>query len=278
MAALPNLIVIGAMKSGTTSLHHYLNQHPQIAMSREKELLFFVEEYNWQRGVAWYKAQFRGRAAVHGESSPGYTHHPVFRGVPQRMHRVVPHARLIYILRDPIERTVSHYVHRFAAGDEHRTLDELLLCLDDNLYISRSQYYRQLEQYFPFYPHEQIFITTQERLNQQRRSVLGAIFRYLNVDALENSLSFNVVKHETRKKRRKNAAGLALARRLKPAFRRLPTPVRSKLDEILFFPLSAPIPRPILSPEQRLRLADYLRPDVERLRCYTRDDFPEWSL
>jgi hypothetical protein len=57
---LPNLIIIGAMKGGTTSLHYYLNLHPQIWMSREKELYFFVSERNWNKGIEWYKSNFTG--------------------------------------------------------------------------------------------------------------------------------------------------------------------------------------------------------------------------
>jgi hypothetical protein len=69
-AAKPNLVVIGGLKCGTTSLHHYLNLHPEIQMSRPKELNFFVAELNWPLGVEWYESHFRAGAAVRGESSP----------------------------------------------------------------------------------------------------------------------------------------------------------------------------------------------------------------
>ena len=108
---LPNLIVIGAAKCGTTSLHEYLDLHPEVAMSREKELDFFVEEKHWGRGVEWYAAQFED-APVRGESSPSYTAYPRYRGVPERIRRVVPDAKLVYLVRDPVERIVSHFVHR----------------------------------------------------------------------------------------------------------------------------------------------------------------------
>ena len=78
---LPNLIVIGAAKCGTTSLHEYLNEHPEISMSSEKELYFFVEEKNLGKGLAWYESQFDPSAPVRGESSPGYSAFPLYRGV-----------------------------------------------------------------------------------------------------------------------------------------------------------------------------------------------------
>src|SRR5687767_10224357 len=73
---LPNLVVIGAMKSATSSLHHYLNLHPEISMSETKELDFFVEDKNWPRGIEWYESQFSA-ARIRGESSPNYTAYPV---------------------------------------------------------------------------------------------------------------------------------------------------------------------------------------------------------
>src|ERR1700694_4198191 len=89
---LPNLIVIGGAKCGTSSLHYYLRLHPEIFMSRQKELNFFIEEMNWSEGLHWYEAQFQNGAqyAIRGESSPQYTRYPIFRGVPERMHQVIP--------------------------------------------------------------------------------------------------------------------------------------------------------------------------------------------
>ena len=119
---LPNLIVIGAAKCGTTSLHAYLDEHPEIAMSREKELHFFVDRKNWGRGIEWYEAQFDASAPVRGESSPGYSAYPLYEGVAERMARVVPDAKLVYLVRDPVERVVSHYTHRTVNWPEMGTI------------------------------------------------------------------------------------------------------------------------------------------------------------
>lgn len=103
--SLPNLIVIGAHKGGTTSLHHYLRQHPQIFMSSLKELDFFVDEFNWPKGIDWYRKQFSSVAPIRGESSPSYTHFPKLKGVPERIHHLIPDAKLICIrlLADDVE-------------------------------------------------------------------------------------------------------------------------------------------------------------------------------
>ena len=89
-AALPNLIIIGGLKCGTTSIHHYLGLHPEINMSKPKELNFFVTELNWDLGLDWYRGRFDDRFEVRGESSPHYTNLPYFTGVPERIHRAHP--------------------------------------------------------------------------------------------------------------------------------------------------------------------------------------------
>ena len=119
--ALPNLIIIGGLKCGTTSLHHYLNLHPEIAMSRPKELNFFVSELNWPLGRDWYAGHFDRSARIRGESSPHYTNRPSFNGVPGRMHELLgSDVRLVYVVRDPIDRILSHYLHNVGGGYEDR--------------------------------------------------------------------------------------------------------------------------------------------------------------
>src|SRR5688572_16712902 len=97
--SLPNLVVIGGAKTGTTSLHAYLALHPEIFMSRVKEIRFFTHHY--EEGAAWYAAHFRKGCdhAVRGEASPQYTAHPRLAGVPERMHTLIPDAKLIYVVR-----------------------------------------------------------------------------------------------------------------------------------------------------------------------------------
>ena len=91
-------------------------------MSKPKELNFFIEERNWPRGIDWYKAQFDADARVRGEASPNYTAFPQHQGVPERMASVVPDAKLIYMVRDPLERIAAHWVHNYAKRREKGTL------------------------------------------------------------------------------------------------------------------------------------------------------------
>jgi hypothetical protein len=280
----PNLIVIGAQKCGTTSLHYYLGLHPDISMSSEKELNFFLVERNWHRGLDWYQAQFRGEAKIYGESSPAYTHHPTFSGVAERMHSVVPQARLIYLVRDPIERLLSHYVHAYAEGEENRSLDQALADLAGSPYVQRSRYAMQLEPYLKFFPLSRILVVPQEDLYRRRRETLREIFRFLGVANSFETRKFSRLMHRSSRKRRKNRIGLLIAHA--PGLgivRYLPQHLRGRdltlgFERSLLWFFSRRIERPVIDEALRLRLRDYLKEDVGRLRRLTGQPFEGWCV
>ena len=91
-------------------------------MSRPKELNFFVTELNWELGPEWYASHFDRSVPVRGESSPHYTNLPRFGGVAGRMRKLLGEARVIYMVRDPIDRILSHYLHNVGGGYESRPL------------------------------------------------------------------------------------------------------------------------------------------------------------
>ena len=178
----PNLFVIGAMKSGTTSLHHYLNLHPDIFMSDPKELWYFVQEKNWPRGEAWYLDHFRQAkdAAYRGESSADYTMFPIYRGVPERLHGFAPAARLIYIMREPVQRAISHYWYDVQASGEKRRMTEAVG--REEKYVYYSDYALQLERYYRFFPRQQIYPLSFESLVTDPAGAMSAIFTWLGLD------------------------------------------------------------------------------------------------
>jgi hypothetical protein len=137
---LPTFVVVGAMKAGTVSLRHYLDEHPDVFLGRGGMLgepNYFVAEYNWPRGLAWYESLFdgAGQAGAVGECSPCYSMAPAFPGVPERMARVIPDARLVYVVREPVARMQSMYMHQVSAGRERRRAEEALL---DDRYLGRA--------------------------------------------------------------------------------------------------------------------------------------------
>jgi hypothetical protein len=276
---LPNLIVIGAQKCGTTSLHYYLGLHPQVAMSGEKELDFFTLEHNWPKGIGWYRSQFTGPGLVHGETSPRYTYYPFYEGVASRMHAVVPQAKLIYIVRDPIERIIAGYVHSYAQLKEHRPIEEALAELDSNPYVCRSQYTMQLEQYLRFYSPSRILVLSQEDMLHRRGQVMGEAFGFLGVDDTFHSPGFVWVKHPTKLKRRLTARGKWLAEtRMMRAVEHWPYRVREKVKALVYFPFSRAVPRPVLAEPLRRALIEFLRDDIDRFRAWTGREFSAWSI
>lgn len=111
LSSLPNLLIIGAMKCGTTSLHNYLAMHPNIFMSKNKEPNFFCAERD-EHTINWYLNLFRNKENHHkysGESSIGYSKSHEFSSVPQRIKNYKPDVKLIYIVREPIKRMISEY-------------------------------------------------------------------------------------------------------------------------------------------------------------------------
>jgi len=277
---LPNLIIIGAMKSGTTSLHHYLSLHPQIFMSREKELKFFVEEQNWCKGIDWYKSHFPGKTKISGESSPTYTKYPLHQGIAKRMYSLIPHAKLIYILRDPVERIISHYVHRYIAGTENRSnIHDALAEFDNNDYIYRSQYYFQLQQYLEYFPASSILILTLEELAANTQENLQKIFNFLEIDS--SLYPFKTFKkfHQSVDKRRKTKLGNLIAKM--PLIReidKLPSKEKWYAEKFIYWLFSEKVAKPDLEDNLRRELIDYLRQDIDSLRNYTGNDFNYWCV
>jgi hypothetical protein len=188
----PNLFIIGAMKGGTTSLHNYLGSHPQIFMSEVKEPMFFLDRREQTRpsdpkgywnDVALYLDLFAqaGDAKLVGESSTGYTKLPQLTGVPKRIHEFDPKARLIYIMRDPVERTISHYWWR--VWKEGETRDFVTAIREDPLYCAFSDYTMQLVPYLETFGPGQVTTTTLEELNSDPQRVLRDLFAWLGVDS-----------------------------------------------------------------------------------------------
>lgn len=180
----PNLFIIGAMKSGTTSLHEYLDTHPQIEMSQEKEPGYFVEELKLHQGEEWYLSLWQrdGQYRYLGESSTHYTKLPVYQGVPERLFRFNPEARLIYIMRDPFDRVVSHYWHALRDAYHGGELRPLLKAVqEDPGYLALSDYAMQLEPYFERFGRDAVLTLTFEALVEDPQREVDRIYRWLGL-------------------------------------------------------------------------------------------------
>lgn len=276
---LPDFITIGSQKGGTTSLHYYLSLHPEIYVSREKELDFFIEKRNWHKGVDWYSSNFDTDAKLCGEVSPNYTYYPKFKDVARKIHSIVPETKLIYVLRDPVQRSVSEYLHMYTIGRENKDINEALKNIESSPYISRSRYYMQLEQFLPYFPQSSFYFLTSEDLSRKTEETLQKLFRFLGADDCFSDRRFSKVKHKTEDRRRKNAMGVWLSNTSAiQSLDKLPYDVREKLKAAIFYPFSERVQRPTIAPGLQAELIDYFRPDVERLREFTNCSFNDWCV
>jgi len=273
---LPNFLVIGAMKAGTTSLHRYLREHPQVFMPEEKELHFFVAEKRWGRGRSWYEAQFAGAgdAIAVGEASPTYTMYPEFTGVPDRIEALLPEARLVYAVRHPIERMRSHYLHEVEKGRERAPIGRALV--SDPQYLDASRYAMQLEQYLDRFSARRILVITAEQLRDERARTVAKLLAFLGVDPHWSSGSLlDREFHRTSDKRVRRPAVEAALR--VPGVRALaelaPRPVRRLANRRIGTGRATAIPEAV---EARLRAE--LRDDLARLRVHAGEGFDGWEL
>lgn len=270
---LPNMVIIGAQKCGTTSLHKYLDVHPEISMSSVKETDFFLPEGNWSRGFEWYASLCDPSSPVRGEASPNYTELPISSGLAERMHEHLPEAKLIYLVRDPIDRISSHYVHSVAWGGETRPFAEAVTA-PDNIYVLKSSYATQLRPFVEQFGQERILVESQERLLAEREATLRRIFGFLGVDPDFTSPEFE------REWERTEGKGTAYqtASRLASRGVRLPRALRWPAQRLLRAAPGSKIERPEPSPDVRAHLERRLKPEADDLRRLTGLEFGAWSV
>jgi hypothetical protein len=181
---VPDFLIVGAQKCGTTSLYNYLIQHPQIIPALCKEIHFF--DIHFEKGLHWYQSQFPAsleskRKGITGEASPYYIFHP---HVPKRIFQIMPKIKLIILLRNPVDRAYSHYHHQVKMGtellsfkeaikkEESRLKPEMMKMLNDEnyhslpyqyySYLARGRYVEQLKAWMNLFPMKQFLIVKSE--------------------------------------------------------------------------------------------------------------------
>jgi hypothetical protein len=197
---LPDFVVLGAQKAGTTALYTYLRRHPGITGPSWKEVSFFDRHY--ARGERWYRGNFplRARGALVGEASPSYIFHPQ---APERVAALVPYVSLIAILRNPVDRAYSHYQHEVALGREPLAFEDALdaeherlsgelerMAGDpayfsrawwDHTYVARGLYAEQLERWLAVFPREQLLVLTSDELGERPEETYARVLAFLGV-------------------------------------------------------------------------------------------------
>jgi hypothetical protein len=191
--SLPNLVIAGAQKSGTTSLHHLLAGHPDVFFPEEpQEIQYFAVEEDFARGLDWYAGLFARWAGERwiGQTSPLYMFQPL---VPERMAAVLPDARVVFILRDPVKRAYSHYWHEVRYGFEDHSFEEALELEPERLrggflarrhfsYAARGRYAEQLARFAACFPRPSLLVLLHEELQADPKVVLERCAAFLGVD------------------------------------------------------------------------------------------------
>ncbi len=246
-ARLPNLIIPGAGKSGTSSLHLYLAEHPDIYMSPLKEPHFFSREDIYGKGAEWYASLFSSSQGekILGESSTSYFHFP---HVVERIAATLSEVKFIVLLRNPIDRAESHFRWMWSLGLESRSFRDAISA-DKNdapdierreqgtktkFYFAESSYGTYLSPFFETFGASSIHVMSAEALISRPRDELECCFRFLEVSDFKISLE-----------RREN-------------------PTKE-------------IGQPRLTAEDRRWFAQLVAPEVEAVRSLTGLSFEEWS-
>ncbi len=200
-------IVIGAMKSGTTSLFRWLSILQGIAPSRPKDTKFFLTDPQggtYSKGLEWYGAQFIDNSDTlwRMEASTHYTKYPDYSGVPKRIRDSLASPRLIYVVRNPVERSLSHFFHNLVVDGSANDINESLACFACKYYYY-SDYALQLAQYLEYFDRDVLFVADvlDEGVSEEARNALVA---FLDMDGMtsssshvlsrENDLTWNIEK------------------------------------------------------------------------------------
>jgi hypothetical protein len=271
---LPNFLIIGAMRSGTSSLAWYLRGHPQVCMSAQKEVHFF--DRNFERGVDWYRGFFDCAHPGHavGEATQTYMYDPQ---AVENMSTVVPGARLIAILRHPVDRAYSHYWLNRERGREPLSFSGAITAEPSRLsngslnerfwysYLDRGRYVHQLRRVCTHYPRERLLVVLFDDLRDDPVGTYRSICRFLGIDdsvvtarvgaAVNPHLAFR-------------------SRRIRALAKRFPRPLASAIARLNNKRTSYPA----LDPSTREELLTRLGPDTSELQTWLGRDLSAWQV
>lgn len=288
----PNFLVIGASKCGTSSLYAYLRQHPEIFLSHVKETHFFTYDEVYSLGPVGFVNEYYRGADGHraiGDITPTYFVQPDI---------VIPRIKAVYgarlpklvlILRNPVDRAWSHYLHKVRSGEESESFESALMLEKERLtsdplgwwgYQTESLYATFLAKWLEVFPREQFLFLLTEDLSDDPESVLRRVFTFLGVDAEYTIQDYGRKNISGSVKSRAVLSLLAKPSPLKTLIKRLlPLAHRQKLKTRIIELNTAPgggASR--MSSDQRTMLVDRLRPGVRELERLTGLDLSVWSL
>jgi hypothetical protein len=275
---LPNFLIIGASKAGTTSLQQHLKDHPDVHMPPGTELHYFTDELGWERGEAWYRSQFDGAGGARavGEKSTTYTRFPHSRDVPARIAALLPDVRLVYLLRHPIERIRSAHQYEVAMGREHLPIDVAVRTND--VYVDPSRYSMQIEQYLGHVGRDQLLLMTSEDLRDDPLAAMRRVYEFIDVDP--SWVPTTVEHHFNRTVDKRVPVGVVRAAQRLPGYDAVAQRTPRSLRVLKHRVGTRPVPggRGAMPDDLRAELQDRLREDLVRLPGHVGAGFDCWGL
>lgn len=291
---MPNLFIIGAAKCGTSSLHHYLDLHPEVSMSKVKEPTYFARHdpdiASWAIiDRSEYLGLFEAGTTYRGEASTAYSRAPLVKGVPEAIAAEVPEAKLIYMVGDPIRRIesdirqmLSNRLGQWAFVPEDASVTEIFGDPADpsNRLFAQSRFTYQLEQYLEYFDPKSILVVDRDALRSERRETMSRIFGFLGVDGEFWSDEMMRELNKGRDKRRTGDTYVRIAglKPVKAALSVIPRSARIRFFGRVREAVGRRWSPPELDESTRRQFEDLLRPEVERLREFTGQEFPGWSI
>jgi hypothetical protein len=191
---LPNFIIIGSMKCGTTSLAYYLSQHPDIFISNPDKIYFFSDDERFNKGTAFYESFFvdANQSIAIGEGSDDYT--KGFNGksekAAERIKKLIPDCKLIFLAKHPLKQIESSWLQRYANSSEDMPFNEAVIH-SKKLYVETANYKKQLQHYIDRFPEEQLKVFFTEDLALNPEKVIKSCFSFLGVNSNYKGVSFN---------------------------------------------------------------------------------------
>ena len=275
---LPDFIIVGAQKCGTTTLHYALGKHPRVFTSNPKELNFFEDDDNYARGIDWYASFFERSPSYStaGEASPEYFH---YECVPRRIAETLPDAKIIVLLRNPVDRAYSGYWHSVREAGERLTFEEAIEIEGQRIlespfnmkfysYVHRGDYFRQLKPYFDLMGRSRVLVMISEEYFANPRPHLKQVTDFLDVGCDNEFLDkvHGVVRNEGRSMRS------AKVQRLYPHLR---TRIRL-LARVLYRMNKRKQGYPPMAQSTRLRLLERFDESIVRLEELLNRDLSPW--